>query len=47
LVDLEGGDYHLTAGSPAREQGVPAHFDEDLDGNPVGDPPDIGAYQFK
>jgi hypothetical protein len=47
LVDMQGGDYHLTAGSPARGKGVPTHFAADLDGNPAGDPPDIGAYQFQ
>ncbi|ADD44722.1 hypothetical protein [Stackebrandtia nassauensis] len=40
-------DLHLTEGSPAIGLGEPAGYDEDLDGNPVGDKPDAGCYQSK
>ncbi|MGH8881620.1 MAG: hypothetical protein ACRD0P_30440, partial [Stackebrandtia sp.] len=38
-------DLHLTAQSPAIGLGEAAGYDEDLDGNPVGDNPDAGCYQ--
>lgn len=42
-------DYHLTAGSPARDVGIPVSgITTDLDGiaRPQGPAPDIGAYEF-
>lgn len=50
FVDKAGGDYHLSATSPARgaaEAGL--DVSEDFDGtirpSPAGSPPDIGAYE--
>jgi hypothetical protein len=42
------GDYRLTASSAAIDAGVDIGIDTDIDGNPrpVGDAPDIGAYEF-
>jgi hypothetical protein len=43
-----GGDYHLTATSPAIHRGATAGAaSTDFDGSPRGSVPDIGAYQFK
>ena len=46
--DLEGGDYHLTSSSPARDKGTEdGHYDIDLDGNPIVGNRDIGAYEYQ
>lgn len=43
------GDFRLTAGSPALSAGQDLSIEEDKDGaarpNPVGSPPDMGAYE--
>ncbi|MEJ2211939.1 MAG: right-handed parallel beta-helix repeat-containing protein [Anaerolineae bacterium] len=43
-----GGDYHLTAGSAARDAGVPCGLAIDIDGRlrPIGPAPDLGADEF-
>ncbi len=48
LVDPEGGDYHLKAGSPAIDSGVGVGLEKDIAGTivPQGKAPDIGAYEF-
>ncbi len=48
VVDLEGGDYHLTSSSPARDNGADeGHYDMDLDGNPLVGIRDIGAFEYQ
>ncbi len=39
-------DFHLQAGSPAIGAGINVYIDVDFDGVAVGDPPDIGAYEY-
>lgn len=39
-------DYHLQAGSPCINAGVYVGLTTDYDGQPVGNPPDIGAYEY-
>jgi hypothetical protein len=46
FVDLTGGDYHLTATSPSINKGIDAGYHIDLQGKPVGNPPEIGAYEY-
>jgi hypothetical protein len=49
LADPSGGDYRLTAGSPAVDQASPDLApDVDYDGTsrPQGAAPDIGAFEF-
>ncbi len=48
FVDLDGGDYHLTSGSPAINAGVDLGYTLDLDDAivPNDGAPDIGAYEF-
>ena len=48
LVDPDGDDYHILAGSPAIDAGLDVGITTDLDGNlaPQGNAPDIGAYEF-
>jgi hypothetical protein len=48
FVNAAGGDYRLTAGSPAIDKGVANAFAVDLDGKPVplGSAPDVGAYEY-
>ena len=41
-----GGDYHLTAGSPARNRGVPSPVRRDIDGEPRDALPDLGADEY-
>ncbi len=45
----EGGDYHLTAGSQAIDQGVEAGITEDIEGDPrpCGSAPDLGADEYR
>lgn len=46
LVDVAGGDYHLTAGSPAVGSGTPLdELSADLDGVCFADPPSRGALE--
>jgi hypothetical protein len=48
VEDLEGGDYHLTSSSPARDNGADeGHYDMDLDGNPIVGTRDIGAFEYQ
>ena len=49
FVDPDGGDYHIGAGSAARDRGLDAGVPTDLDGNPrpVGVWYDAGAYEFQ
>ncbi|HDD61884.1 MAG TPA: hypothetical protein ENF22_05080 [Chloroflexi bacterium] len=48
VMDLEGGDYHLTSSSPARDNGTDlGHYHVDLDGNPIVGTRDIGAYEYQ
>ena len=48
FVDAEGGDYHLTAGSPCIDAGTDVGLTLDIEGVPVpqGAEPDIGAFEF-
>jgi len=47
FVNLSGGDFHLQSGSPARHAGTVAGAPAiDLDCQPRGSPPSIGAYEF-
>jgi len=47
FVDDAGGDYHLTAASPAINAGTPIGAPPyDLDGAPRDAQPDIGAFEF-
>ncbi len=46
FVDASSGDYHLTRGSAAINQGVPAGVTTDKDGRPRLGKPDLGAYEF-
>lgn len=48
FVDLNGGDFHLQAGSPAIDAGVDLEYSLDFDDRPVpvGLAPDIGAYEY-
>ncbi len=46
FVDAAHGDYHLTAGSAAIDQGVDAGVPTDRDGRPRDSQPDLGAYEF-
>jgi hypothetical protein len=47
LMNIDGGDYRLSDSSPAIGQGVAtgSGFNLDLAGNPIADPPSIGAYE--
>ena len=44
FVDTD--DFHLQAGSPAINVGMHLSLTEDYDGETVGNPPEIGAYEF-
>jgi hypothetical protein len=41
-----GGDYHLTAGSPARNRGWPTGVERDIDGDRRDPLPDLGADEY-
>ncbi len=46
FVSVAERDFHLLQESPARSAGVPLPgVEEDIDGNPLTDRPDVGAYQ--
>lgn len=47
FVDLNGGDFHLRAGSPAIDGGVNLGYGVDFDGKavPFGSAPDMGAFE--
>jgi hypothetical protein len=47
FVNSSGGDYHLESDSPAIDAGKILGYTFDLDNNsvPVGNAPDIGAYE--
>jgi hypothetical protein len=49
FVDPDGGDYHITAPSAARDAGIFAGAAIDIDGDwrPMGMAPDIGADEFE
>jgi hypothetical protein len=47
FVDLSQSDFHLKAGSPARDAGEPGLVDTDIEGAPRDSMPDIGAYEAK
>ncbi len=48
VEDLEGGDYHLTSSSPARDNGADeGHYDMDLDGNSIVGTRDLGAFEYQ
>lgn len=47
FVDAPGGDYHIGAGSAARDAGASAGVSSDLDGAPRDAQPDIGAYEWR
>ena len=40
-------DFHLQAGSPCINAGVDVGLTTDYDGRAVGNPPEIGAYEYK
>jgi len=46
FTDPDAADYHLRPGSPAINAGVDVGLDRDLDGNPIVEAPDIGAYEY-
>jgi hypothetical protein len=46
FIDGEGGNLHLVAGSPAIDAGVPGLVDDDIDGDPRDDSPDVGADEW-
>lgn len=45
FVDTNNHDFRLQANSPAVNAGIDVGFTQDLLGNPIGDVPDIGAYE--
>lgn len=45
FVDLQGEDFHLSSGSPARNAGDPGAVTLDLEGRPRDSMPDVGAYE--
>ena len=48
FIDLEGGNYHLRSTSPAIGLGYyRGNYSVDLDGKPIDDTRDIGAYQYQ
>ena len=48
FVDADNGDYHLQAGSPCIDAGTPDGApDDDLEGNPRDEFPDMGAYEYQ
>lgn len=50
FVNVTGNDYHLTAGSPARDTGVvlvDVKMDRDGISRPIGTRSDIGAYEYR
>jgi hypothetical protein len=46
FVDAAARNFRLQSGSPCRGDGVNLNLPRDFAGNPVANPPDIGAYQF-
>ena len=46
FVNAAARDFRLQSGSPCRGEGVNLNLPRDFAGNPVANPPDIGAYQF-
>jgi hypothetical protein len=48
FVNVEAGDFHLQAGSPAIDAGLNLGYTKDFEDNtvPVGAAPDIGAYEY-
>ncbi len=48
FVDLDGGDYHLTSGSPAINAGTDLGYTLDIEDNAVPNDgaPDIGAFEY-
>ena len=49
FVNLSASDYHLSSKSPAIDAGKTLGYTLDLDNNPlpVGNTPDMGAYEFQ
>jgi hypothetical protein len=47
FVDAMGGDYHIGAGSAARDAGTGAGVTVDFDGDARDAQPDIGADEYK
>ena len=45
-IFVGGGDYHLTAASPARNRGWPSPVLRDIDGEPRDPLPDLGADEY-
>ena len=43
---LSTTDFHLQAGSPAINAGVYVNLTTDYDGQPVANPPEIGAFEY-
>jgi hypothetical protein len=46
LFNTAGSDFHLQAGSPAINAGINESLTLDYGGNSVGNPPEIGAYEY-
>ena len=48
FVDPDNGDYHLQPGSPCIDAGTPLGApDDDIEGNPRDEFPDMGAYEYQ
>ncbi len=49
FVNMEAGDYHLNAGSPAIDAGIDLKYKRDFQNKkvPFGDAPDMGAYEWR
>lgn len=45
-VFVSATDFHLQVTSPCIDQGIDVGLTQDYDGDPVGDPPEIGCFEY-